>query len=501
MHDKFVIGIDIGTQGTKTVLFSESGECIASAFEKSNLLWSSTGAVEENPEDQLQSVFTTVKKCIEQARISPNAVAGIAICGQMAGIIGIGDDGKHVTPYDSWLDTRCGDYVRLMAEKAGEEILKKTGNAPGLNHGPKILWWKHEQPEVYNKIKSFVQPGAYVAIRLCGLTAKDAFIDSTYLHFTGFANNKNQKWDVDLCDQFAVDINKLPSIVNSSKVVGELTSRNAEFLGLQAGIPVVAGCGDTAASFLSAGAVEEGICIDVAGTASVFAATVGFFQADIHTRTLGCGKSTIENLWHPYAYINGGGMNLEWFKNKILLAQENNKNLSFAALTSMAKKIKPNLNDPLFVPHLGGRACPSQTDMRGAWINLSWSVEAPLLYRSILESVVLEFSIFKKSLISLYRNYSTKEMRVTGGGEKDELWNQMKADALGIKVVQIKQNEGAPLGVALLAGYGTGLFNSIHETINNWVQIKNEYFPNEEMYGFYKERLEKYRKACTLLGR
>jgi len=492
MSEKYVIGIDVGTQGTKTAIFSESGKCCATAFEKSQLHRPSPGVVEENPENQLNTAYTTIRKCMQQSAISPSSIAGIAICGQMAGVIGIGEDGKHVTPYDSWLDTRCAPYITMMEELAGKEILTKSGCAPSFNHGPKILWWKYERPEIFEKIKSFVQPGAYIAMRLCGLKAKEAFIDASYLHFSSFADNKLNSWDTVLCEKFNIDLGLLPGIVPSSKIIGELSASSAGLAGLVSGIPVVAGCGDTAASFLAAGAVEEGVCVDVAGTASVFSATTSSFKADIENKVLGCGQSIIKDLWYPYAYINGGGMNLEWFKNEILLFQGKEADLSFDTLDHLANSLKPQMDDPLFIPHLGGQVSPSRPNIRGAWINLSWSTTAPMLYRAILESVALEYCTFKNSLTSLYGNYPFKELRVTGGGEKSDFWNQMKADALGLKVVQIRQNEGAPLGAALLAGLGTGLFSDIKSVIGEWVQTKTEYYPDLEKYAFYQGRLEKY---------
>jgi xylulokinase len=499
MSEKYIIGIDVGTQGTKTGIFSENGKCCAIAFEKSKLHRPLAGMVEENPEDQVNTAYITIQKCMNQSGISPSVIAGIAICGQMAGIIGIGENGKAITPYDSWLDTRCSPYIAQMEEMAGDEILTKSGCAPSFNHGPKILWWKHKKPEIFKQIKAFVQPGAYIAMRFCGLTAKDAFIDNSYLHFTSFANNKLKSWDADLCERFNIDIRILPEIVSSSKIVGELTSKSAGLAGLVPGIPIIAGCGDTAASFLAAGAIEEGICVDVAGTASVFAATASSFKADVKNKILGCGQSIINDIWYSYAYINGGGMNLEWFKNEILSFYNNKIELSFEALNNLASAIKPQLDDPIFIPHLGGQACPSHSSLRGAWIDLSWSTTSPLLYRSILESVALEYCTYKNSLVLLYDNYPFKELRVTGGGEKSELWNQMKADYLGIKVVQIRQNEGAPLGAALLAGFGIGLFKNIHTVIHQWVQTKNEFYPDLEMHSFYTERHKKYLRIIQFL--
>lgn len=499
MADKYLIGIDIGTQGTKTAIFSEEGKCVAKSFIKSTL-FNSSNIIEENPEGQVNSVYATIKECVQQSCIKASSVAGIGICGQMAGIIGIGTDGKHVTPYDSWLDSRCTPYIKLMEEKAGEEILRKTGNTPSINHGPKILWWKNERPKIFKQIKSFVQPGAYAAIRMCGLAANDAFIDNTYLHFSGFADNKLNIWDDSLCNHFDIDSNLLPKIVSPTTIVGELTTSSAKLTGLVSGIPVVAGCGDTVASFLSAGAVEEGICVDVAGTASVFAATTSSFKTDVVNRTLGCGRSIFENLWYSYAYINGGGMNLEWFKNKILIGEDRPDFISFEDLDLLASKQTPNINDPIFIPHLGGRSCPGQSDMRGAWFNLSWSSDASVLYRSILESVAMEYCLFKNSVFSLYDDYPIKELRITGGGEKSVLWNHVKADALDLKVVQIKQNEGAPMGAAMLAGFGTGVLSNAKTTINNWIKISNEYYPDFDKHSFYQKRLKKYNKMIKLMS-
>ena len=108
----------------------------------------------------------------------------------MAGILGVGPDGRHVTPYDSWLDTRCAPYIAMMRDRAGAEVIRKTGGPPSFNHGPKILWWKHERPEVFAEIAAFVQPGSYAVMRLCGLDASRAFVDKSYLHFSGFADNR-----------------------------------------------------------------------------------------------------------------------------------------------------------------------------------------------------------------------------------------------------------------------------------------------------------------------
>lgn len=485
MTGQYLLGIDIGTQGTKTALFAAEGECLAEAFQKSELYQPSPGVVEENPETQVQSVCETIKECVAKSKVAPETIAGIGIDGQMAGIIGVGKDGRNITPYDSWLDTRCAPYIRQMQQEAGEEVLCKAGAPPSFNHSPKILWWQSEHPDIFKSIRAFVQPGGYAAMRLCGLDGSAAFIDKSYLHFSGFADNQQNRWDETLCRRFGVEPEKLPRIVDSHSVVGELIPAMAEKCGLRAGIPVVAGCGDTAASFLSCGATQAGICVDVAGTASVFATTTTTFQADLIHQTLGCGQSATPGLWHPYAYINGGGMNLEWFRKEVAKC-------SFDDLDRSVAAFEPAQDDPFFIPHLGGRVCPGQPYLRGAWLGLTWHHTVGHLYKAVLEGVALEYGVYMQILRTLYSHFEPTEIRITGGGEKSIVWNRIKADTLGIPVVQIQRKEGAPLGSALLAGFGVGLFTDLTETAQRWITKGNTTSPNPKRFGFYQQRITRY---------
>jgi xylulokinase len=315
---KAFAGVDIGTQGTKAALFDEQGALLSTAFCKSALKQPMAGVVEEDPERQLRTVCKTLHDCVKgvsrPGRAGAPEVEAIAISGQMAGVLGVGADGRAVTHYDSWLDTRCAPYIQRMEEEAGEQVLALTGGPASFNHGPKVLWWMHERPRVFKAIQAFVQPAGYAAMRLCGLSAERAFIDTTYLHFSGFADNRASRWEGSLCRTFRLSPAKLPTIVQPSEVVGEVTPRMARQCGVRPGVPVVAGCGDSAACFLASGATREGVCVDVAGTASVFASVTRSFRPDRSHKILACGQAATSGLWHPYAYINGGGMNLEWFR-------------------------------------------------------------------------------------------------------------------------------------------------------------------------------------------
>lgn len=497
-----LIGIDIGTQGTKAAVFTDDGECLAQSFVPSRLHRPQPGVVEEDPEKQLSSVCGAIRKCMKDAAIDASTVAGIGIDGQMAGVIGIGQDGRNVTPYDSWLDTRCTPYIKKMEWEAGEWIVGQAGCPPSFNHGPKILWWMHERKKDYRDIVSFVQPSGYAVMRLSGLNGSQAFIDKTYLHFSGFADNPKSRWDEGLCREFHFDAAKLPKIVDSTSIVGQLTAASARRCGLKPDVPVVAGCGDTAASFLACGAVGEGIGVDVAGTASVFAMTTASFQPDVKHRMLACGQSAVPGLWHPYAYINGGGMNLEWFcremANRSCISSK--KQIRLEDLDREAGSIEPGLSLPLFIPHLGGRVCPARPDLRGTWTDLTWDHGLVHLYRAVLEGVALEYAIFKRGLLELYKQLKIKEMRVTGGGEQSKLWNQIKADALQISLRRVSRPEGAPLGAAMLAGVGVGVLKSLPGAARHWVALAETTGPQRALASLYTARLARYETVMERLN-
>lgn len=481
MAQDCLIGVDIGTQGTKAALFTASGKCLATAFHPSQLRRPQSGIVEEDPERQVSSVCATIRRCVRQAGI--HGVDGIGIAGQMAGVIGVGADGRAVTPYDSWLDTRCAPYI---ARLPADEVIRKTGGAPSFNHGPKLLWWKHERTAAYRSIRSFVQPGGYAVMRLCGLDARQAFIDHTYLHFSGFADNQKRVWNIDLCDRVGIAPEKLPRIVEPQALIEGLSPAMARACGLKPGTPVVAGCGDTAASFLACGATRDGICVDVAGTASVFAATTATYRADVKHKILGWGRSAVPGLWHPYAYINGGGMNLEWFRREFAGGAD------FDVLNRLAARVILDESLPLFVPHLAGRVTPSQPHLRGAWAGLTWAHGAGHLYRAMLEGVALEYGLYREALRGLCRSYRLTELRVTGGGEKSAVWNQIKADVLSCLVTQMTRPEGAPLGAALVAGRGIGRLRNLDEAAAAWVRTGRVTAPDRKKAGYYQRRLARY---------
>ncbi len=488
MGRQCLIGVDIGTTGTKTAVFDAEGTLVAESFEPSRLIQPRPGWVEQDADEMADSVIRTICDCMTKSRLDGGDIAGIAIDGQMAGVMAVDVQGRAVTRYDSWLDSRCKPYIDQLEKGCGYMMYDRTGCAPMLNHAPKMLWWKHEEPEFYRRIYKFVQPGAYAAMRLADLSGRDAFVDHTYIHFSGCCDTRRREWDEELCSRSGIDLDKLPRIVNPCDVIGAVSHKTAARTGLKAGTPIVAGCGDTCACFVGTGMVVPGLFLDVAGTACVMAACTDTYHVNSSDRTFLLAHSIGEHLWHPYAYMNGAGLNLKWFRDEFAnkrLAESNR--IGFSALDGEAATVAPGSDNLIFIPHLAGRVCPSQPNLRGTWLGFSWGHTQAHFYRAVLEAVAYEYRYYLKSYLKLFPDTPPREVRVIGGGCKSTLWNQIKSDVLGIPYVTLNREDGATLGAAIVAGLGIGLYKDIAATTQTWIKTKDHIEPDPKRHRQYQE--------------
>ena len=450
-----LIGVDVGTQGTKTAVYRPDGTCLADSFAPSVLQHPETDSTVQDPEELLNGVCRTIRAAVEKAGIQPREVVAIGLDAQMAGILGIQADGEASTPYDSWLDVRCTPYVARMRETAEGDIVRRTGGQVMVNHGAKLLWWRQERPEVYAKTERFVTLTAYLAMRLCGFKADRAYIDDTHLHFTGFADNAARRWDSGLMSEFGVGSDKLPRICRPTDLLGGLTKPMARACGLSEGTPVAAGCGDSAASSLGAGITRPGQIYDVAGTASVFSCTTADYTPDTREHTMLMTRSAVDGLWNALAYVSGGGLCLRWFKGLT--------HRDYAELDALAETAAAGSGGLLFIPHFAGRTCPHVPALRGTWLGLDWQKNTPELYRSILESIAYEYRHYLSVLQTINRQVLPRAVYGVGGGSRSRVFNQIKADVLELPYYPLPRGDTAAFGSALVAGAACGVIPSLRE--------------------------------------
>lgn len=504
MTKKYLVGVDLGTSGTKAALYHVDGSKIAEASAEVPIYYPKPGVVEQDERDFYATAAQTVNEIITTSGVDAREIAAIAFDSQMAGVGMIDEHFQPAARFDSWLDMRCQPQIEQMEREAGELVTRLTGCPPTCDHGPKMLWWKQEHPEVYRRIAKFVMPGTYVAGKMAGLRAEQVFIDYTYIHFSGFADSENARWSQVLCHRFGLDMDKLPEIVEPWRVIGEVNEAAAREFGLAPGTPIAAGAGDTAANALGAGVVDPGMLFDVAGTASVLAGCTDKFVADTAHRALLTMRSVIPGLWNPLAYIGGGGIALRWFRDNFYNTSRGEPlpadETLYEAMIEKAAVVPIGADGLFFSPHLGGRICPSSPQMRGAWIGASWSHTQAHFSRAILESIAFEYAYYLSILRELIPDLRMVEARAVGGGARSADWNQIKADVLGVPYQRLAGNEFGTWGAAMIAGKAAGVIDNLAEHARRTaVPHGGAIQPDRQRHEAYEPLVQKYIQLQEML--
>jgi xylulokinase len=489
-----LIGIDIGTQGTKAALFTPEMSMLADAFEASRLIRREAGTVWQEAADIYGSVVRVIRELLEKARVKGGDVAALGLDSQMAGIMGIDAEGEAATYYDSWLDTRCKKQVETMRSRAGKRITLISGGPVSFTHGPKILRWKEEEPEAFKKIAKFVLPHGYVVGKICGLNAEHATFDYTHCHFSGFADNLRKTWSDELLEEFGIPKEKMARIVSPFEIVGRTTADFAGATGLVSGIPVAAGAGDTAASVFGAGLFEKDSILDVAGTASALCALADSYAPDTARETMTMMRSPEDGAWYPLAYINGGGLTIRWFRDNF----SGNPPASYGELEEEAARVAPGSEGLIFIPHFAGRVLPAMPNLKGSFSGLDLKHGRAHLFRAVLEGIACEYSFYLSVLKDLYPGSAYTRLRSIGGGSVSDFFNTIKADVLGLETTGFIVGDTALVGSAVIAGRGIGLFRDPREPVLRTIKERKRIRANPAAHKIYKPVVERYLKTLHI---
>ncbi|MEW5818480.1 MAG: FGGY family carbohydrate kinase, partial [Spirochaetota bacterium] len=270
MSLKYLMGIDLGTTVAKCVIYDELGGVKAEAQKEMVIVYPGPGAAEQDARDFYSFSCELIRKCLQEEDIDKQKIAAIGIDSQMGGIMTIDKNYNPVTYYDTPLDSRSAAENTWMHARYGDLILEKNGSISTF--GNKILYWKKKKE--WKDIYKFIQPSGFVAGKLAGLSGDEAYMDETFICFSGFADLNRLRWSPELCDSMEVDDRKLPNIRKPTDIIGAVCSQASEDTGLPAGIPIAAGCGDQTAGFAGAGILKTGHMVDVSGTACILGASI-----------------------------------------------------------------------------------------------------------------------------------------------------------------------------------------------------------------------------------
>ena len=497
MEQKYLVAIDIGSSYVKSSVYTTAGAVLGSAKRDIHPDQPRPGVAEYDAKAILQNVLDSLRELVEKTAFPPGEVAAISLDGICSGTMGIDAQGEPIMPYTTTLDMRFAPYLNRALDEHHDLIRSLTGSGQPTT-GPKIQWIRDTFPDIYRQSVKFVTIGSYVLGQLIGLTTENLFMDHTYLWATGLSDTQHYTWSPELCALMNIPIDKLPRIVKSTEIVGGLSNRVATITGLKQGTPIVAGSADQTAALVGAGITRPNRMSDNAGTYPVIAWCTETYQPDMKNRMAEILPAVVPGYWNPVSYIIGGGLTHHWFQETFanadeVAAQAANAGSVYALLDEKARALPPGSEKLFFIPHLGGRACPNNTDYRGAWFGFTWTHKREHFYRSVLEAIAYDEALMYRSFQENHPQAAIKEVLAYGGGSQSSLWTQIKADVMGIPYVCLCRDDMSAAGIAILAGYAVGIFDDITAASERFIQDTIRYEPRAAAHNAYREYVDFYR--------
>jgi xylulokinase len=491
---KYLLGIDIGTSGTKTVLFDRGGNHISSSTAEYPLYQPEIGWAEQDPLDWWKAVCITINAVIKDSNINPESISGIGLSGQMHGLVMLDGDGNVLRKSIIWCDQRTAKECVEITEKVGEKRLIDITANPALTGftASKILWVRNNEPEIYEKCRKILLPKDYIRYMLTGEFATEVS-DASGMQLLDV---KNRCWSKEVLNALDIPIEYLGNVHESIVVSGKVHKRAAELTGLKENTPVVGGAGDQAAGAIGNGIIRSGQISSTIGTSGVVFAHLDEPIIDekgrVHTFC-----HAVPGAWHMMGVTQGAGLSLKWFRDNFCHNEiEVAKGIGidpYVLMTKEAEKVPAGSKGVIYLPYLMGERTPHlNPKAKGVFFGLSAAHTKNDMLRAVIEGV--SYSLLDCMEIIKETGMNPTNVMVSGGGGKSELWRQILSDMFNCKVSTNKSSEGPALGVALLAGVGTGVYKDINEACSIAISENSIQYPKEENCLVYKRYYEIYKK-------
>ncbi len=489
----YYLGIDIGTSGTKTLLIDESGKVLSEANAEYPLHQPKPGWTEQDPEDWWKATIKTVRAVMKKSRVPAEAVAGLGLSGQMHGSVFLDQQNRVIRKALLWNDQRTiRECEEITAAAGGRKPLIKMVANPALTgfQAPKILWLRNREPKNYSKLAKVLLPKDEIRRRLTG----DFVTEVSDASGTLLLDVVKRKWSRKLMDRLELDMDLLPSVVESEEVTGTLTREAAKQLGLTTNCKVVGGAGDCAAGAIGTGVVKSGVLSTSIGTSGVMFVHSDEPQYDTEGR-LHTFCHAVRGKWHMMGVNLTSGGSLQWWVDSVIRGLKGvSEKKRYAEATAEAQAVAAGSNGLLFLPYLNGERTPhADPNARGSFVGLNLAHTRGHLTRSVMEGVTFALKDSLDIIQSL--NVPVRQIRASGGGSKNPLWRQMQADIFGKKITTLAVEQGPAYGVALLAAVGDGRFRSIEQACKATIEVADQTPPNRSAIKAYNELFPIYQKA------
>lgn len=487
----YIISYDLGTGGNKASLYSIQGDCLAENFVYYSTQYPRGGWHEQRPDDWWHAVIESTQALLTKSGVDPNQVIACGISGHSLGVVPIDASGNLLrNSVPIWSDSRPVDQAKKVFNKIEElDWYNITGNgfpAP-LYSAFKIMWYRDNEPEMFEKIYKVIGTKDYINLKLTG----EIITDYSYASGSGVYDLVNWAYSDTLIKATRLPADIFPSICPSTQVLGTLTNEAAKALGLPKHVKVVAGGVDNSCMALGARSYKEGRMYNSQGSSSWIAVS--------------STKPLLDDRVRPYVFTHvvpgyfasaipvfSSGSSFRWVRDHfcqdlIKLSERENIDL-YDLMTELAQDVKPGANGLLFNPSLaGGSSLDASINIRGAFLGLDLGHTRGDIIRAAMEGIAFEMGRALDELRKLWP--LADEMVVVGGGSRSSLWRQIHADVYRLNILKTNiDQQAAALGAAALAAVGVGIWNGF-DKIDEIHEIESVTKPIPENVAYYQKLL------------
>src|SRR5437764_1444984 len=493
-----LLGIDVGTGGTRAVVVDERGGVLASATaEHAPFASPQTGWAEQDPRDWWRATVEAVRAALARSEVGGEEIACVGFSGQMHGAVLLDGEGEVLRPALIWCDQRTDAQCRAITERVGAARLIELTLNPALTNFTltKMLWVREHEPGLWARVRTVLLPKDYARFRLTGERATDVADASGTLLF----DVAGRRWSDAMLDAAEIDKALLPTAFESTEITGRVSAEGAEATGLREGTPVVAGAGDQAAGAVGMGIVRPGAVSATIGTSGVVFAATDRPALDkrgrVHTFC-----HAVPGRWHVMGVTQAAGLSLRWFRDRFGVSGVSNAEGRdpYDLLCEEASVAPPGSDGVLWAPYLMGERTPHlDPHARAALVGLATSHTRAHVVRAILEGVA--FSLRDTLTIFDEMSVPVETIRLGGGGARSHLWRQIQADVYGRAVEILAAEEGAAYGAALLAGVGVGVWPSVDDACAQSVRVAARVEPDADASALMNTRYASFRALYPAL--
>lgn len=503
MGKELLLGIDIGTSGCKIALFSQEGKAICTETLEYPLHYPKAGFIEQDPGDWWDAVCRGTQRLLTKNNINPADIVGVGVDGQSWAAVAVDGEGEVLARNPVWMDTRSVQICSELNQVVGaDRIFEVSGNQLKAQYSTgKILWYKQNVPEVYQKINKVLQSNSYIVYRMTGAMSQDV---SQGYGIHGFDMRKGC-WDGQLCESLGLNPDILPDISACHEVVGTVSQSAVASMGLLEGTPVVAGGLDAACGALGAGVIHDGQTQEQGGQAGGISICMDQYCAEPR---LILSFHVVPGRWLLQGGTTGGGGVVRWF-NEQFGFEERHKALQtgdseLALLDKLAESVPAGSEGVVFLPYMAGERTPIWNEKaKGVVYGLDYSKTRAHLARAVMEGTA--YSVRHNIEVASSAGARVGTLRAVGGAANSAFWTQLKADITGKNIEVSGTDTATTLGAAILAGVGVGMYRDFDDAVNQTVSVRRRYVPmaqHKEVYDQgYDTYLELYTSLKTLMDK